>query len=195
MIEINNKEFRNLQEQVEYLTELYPALTKQLPYNGPYESLDAIPDDVLVDNGTYLVGTDSFTIYKYDESTEDFTSLGLFGAKGDKGDKGDTGETGAAGSPGLKGETGESAGFGDPEVTVKTIAAVEDATCEIVASGPDTAKVFTFNFIRGRINLQKVADITKICYNYGRTIPYYYKKRLYKLSATTCEVFSFMRWS
>ena len=52
MIEINGKEYRNLIEQVEFLSNKMYALIKQLPYNGPYATLDDIPDDVKVDNGT-----------------------------------------------------------------------------------------------------------------------------------------------
>ena len=145
-ITINDKVFRNLQEQVGYLTDEYKALLKQLPYNGPYASTDDIPEDELVDRGVYLIGTDSYKIYKYDESTEDFTDLGYFGAKGDKGDTGATGATGAAGEKGDKGATGEAAGFGTPVINVTTVTPVEPATGTVTASGDDTEKVFTFDF-------------------------------------------------
>ena len=145
-ITINDKIFRNLQEQVGYLTDEYKALLKQLPYNGPYASTDDIPEDELVDRGVYLIGTDSYKIYKYDESTEDFTDLGYFGAKGDKGDTGATGATGAAGEKGDKGATGEAAGFGTPVINVTTVTPVEPATGTVTASGDDTEKVFTFDF-------------------------------------------------
>lgn len=156
MIEIDGKDYRNLIEQVEYLSDKMYALIKQLPYNGPYDTLDDIPDDVLVDNGTYLVGTDSYTIYKYDESTDDFISLGYFGAKGDKGDTGATGAIGAAGEKGDTGATGTAAGFGTPVLNITTVAAVEPASGTIVASGDDTEKVFTFN-----LNLPRGLDGTE----------------------------------
>ena len=54
--------------------------------------------------------------------------------KGDKGDKGDTGNTGTA------------AGFGVPTISVSTLQAGASATATVAASGPDTAKVFDFNF-------------------------------------------------
>lgn len=146
MIEINGKEYRNLIEQVEFLSDKIYALIKQLPYNGPYDTLDDIPEDVIIDNGTYLVGTEPYTIYKYDENTDEFISLGYFGAKGDKGDKGDTGATGAAGEKGDKGNTGAAAGFGTPVINVTTVTPVEPATGTVTASGDDTAKVFTFDF-------------------------------------------------
>ena len=146
MIEINGKVYRNMPEQVEENMDDISALLKQLPYNGPYESLDDIPDDVIVDNGTYLVGTDSYTIYKYNESTDDFISLGLFGAKGEKGETGAKGETGDRGEQGIKGTTGTAAGFGTPVINVTTVTPVEPATGTVTASGDDTAKVFTFDF-------------------------------------------------
>lgn len=146
-ITINDKIFRNLQEQVGYLTDEYKALLKQLPYNGPYASTDDIPEDELVDRGVYLIeDNDAYKIYKYDESTEDFTDLGYFGAKGDKGDTGATGATGAAGEKGDKGATGEAAGFGTPVINVTTVTPVEPATGTVTASGDDTEKVFTFDF-------------------------------------------------
>lgn len=146
MIEINGKVYRNMPEQVQENMDDIDALLKQLPYNGPYATLDDIPADVIVDNGTYLIGTESYTIYKYNENTDEFISLGLFGAKGDKGETGAKGETGDRGEQGIKGATGTAAGFGTPVTNVTTVTPVEPATCTITASGDDTAKVFTFDF-------------------------------------------------
>lgn len=146
MIEINGKVYRNLPEQVGVNKDDIDALHKQLPYNGPYNTLDDIPKDVIVDKGTYLVGTNSYTIYKYDENNKEFISLGLFGAKGDKGETGAKGETGDKGEQGIKGATGTAAGFGTPVINVTTVSAVEPATGTVTASGDDTAKVFTFDF-------------------------------------------------
>ena len=146
MIKINGKVYRNLPEQVGVNKDDINALLKQLPYNGPYNTLNDIPKDVIVDNGTYLVGTDSYTIYKYDENTKEFISLGLFGAKGDKGETGAKGETGDRGEQGIKGATGTAAGFGTPVINVTTVSAVEPASGTVTASGDDTAKVFTFDF-------------------------------------------------
>lgn len=146
MIKINGKVYRNLPEQVGVNKDDINALLKQLPYNGPYNTLNDIPKDVIVDNGTYLVGTDSYTIYKYDENTKEFISLGLFGAKGDKGETGAKGETGDKGEQGIKGATGTAAGFGTPVINVTTVTAVEPASGTVTASGDDTAKVFTFDF-------------------------------------------------
>ena len=107
MITINGVTYRNLQEQVELLTDDVSTLEKQLPYNGPYESTDAIPEDVLVNNGTYLIGEDEpYSIYKYNESTETFTDLGYFGATGPQGPQGIQGPAGPQGIQGPKGDTG-----------------------------------------------------------------------------------------
>lgn len=59
-------------------------------------------------------------------------STGKLGYAGIKGDKGDTGDTGAA------------AGFGTPTATVDSNVGTPSVT--VTASGPDTAKVFEFEF-------------------------------------------------
>lgn len=66
---------------------------------------------------------------------------GATGATGAQGPKGDTGDTGPQGE---KGDTGEAAGFGVPVISVDDTTGTPSATVE--ASGPDTAKVFTFAF-------------------------------------------------
>ena len=122
MIEINGKEYRNIQEQVGKNQHDIEALEKILPYNGPYDSTEDIPATMLVNGGIYLIGTeDPYAIYKYDEAEEDFINLGNFGGtgptgatgatgpqgeRGPKGDKGDTGATGATGPRGRQGLTG-----------------------------------------------------------------------------------------
>ena len=64
----------------------------------------------------------------------------------DAGEYKSTGEPsrGPAGPQGEKGDTGEAAGFGVPVITVDDTTGAPSATVE--ASGPDTAKVFTFAF-------------------------------------------------
>lgn len=113
MIEINGKKYRNIQEQVQKNKDDIENLAKNSGFNGPYESLDDIPEDKLVNNGLYLIGTTSpYGIYKYSELTNTFEPLGQFpqvgpqGPQGPKGDKGDKGDTGAQGPQGIQGETG-----------------------------------------------------------------------------------------
>lgn len=64
----------------------------------------------------------------------------------DAGEYKSTGEPsrGPAGPQGEKGDTGKAAGFGVPVITVDDTTGTPSATVE--ASGPDTAKVFTFAF-------------------------------------------------
>lgn len=50
------------------------------------------------------------------------------------------------GAQGEKGADGTAAGFGTPTATVSTLDAGAEATATVDASGPDTAKVFTFKF-------------------------------------------------
>ncbi len=110
MITINGVTYRNLQEQVELLTGDVSTLEKQLPYNGPFDTIEDIPDDLLVDNGTYLIGEDDpYSIFKYNKSTQTFTNLGYFGATGPQGPQGPQGiqgPAGANGQPGAPGATG-----------------------------------------------------------------------------------------
>lgn len=81
---------------------------------------------------------------------------GATGPQGPQGEKGDTGDTGATGPQGPKGDTGAqgpagtngtngtSAGFGTPLASVD--ANVGTPSVDVSASGPDTAKVFSFAF-------------------------------------------------
>lgn len=122
MIEVDNKVYRNLQEQVGKNQSDIEALEKQLPYNGPYATTADIPSDVLVNGGIYLIGASApYAIYKYNEDDKEYTNLGNFGGtgptgatgpqgpqgeRGPKGDKGDTGATGPQGPRGRQGERG-----------------------------------------------------------------------------------------
>lgn len=78
------------------------------------------------------------------------------GIQGPQGPKGDTGPEGPQGLPGERGPTGEqgpagvdgspgaSAGFGTPVATVDNTSGIP--AVNVTATGPDTAKVFTFRF-------------------------------------------------
>ena len=75
------------------------------------------------------------------------------GETGPQGPKGDTGDTGPQGVQGIqgeqgekgdKGDTGAAAGFGTPTITVSPSAGTPSA--QVTASGPDTAKIFSFSF-------------------------------------------------
>lgn len=71
---------------------------------------------------------------------------GIQGLTGPQGPKGDTGDTGPTGPTGATGATGEAAGFGTPTASATVIDASSGATVAISATGPDTAKVFDFDF-------------------------------------------------
>lgn len=66
---------------------------------------------------------------------------GETGATGPQGPKGDTGDTGATGP---QGPTGDAAGFGTVSATVDSNVGTPSVT--VTASGPDTAKQFSFAF-------------------------------------------------
>lgn len=134
-----------------------------LDIKGTYESLEALRQAVQSpqQGDMYNVGAVApFTIYMWDDGENDWISQGqLQGPKGDtgpqgpKGDTGDTGpqgETGAQGEQGPKGDTGDqgpagaAAGFGTPSATVD--GGTGTPSVDISATGPDTAKVFSFAF-------------------------------------------------
>lgn len=63
---------------------------------------------------------------------------------GPQGPKGETGAQGPAGADGAQGPAGAAAGFGTPTATVDANTGTPSVT--VSASGPDTAKVFAFEF-------------------------------------------------
>lgn len=63
-----------------------------------------------------------------------------------QGPQGQPGQDGSDGAQGEQGEPGVSAGFGEPTASATTLAYGEQATVSVSASGPDTAKVFNFEF-------------------------------------------------
>ena len=80
---------------------------------------------------------------------------GLTGSRGPQGVQGERGPAGATGAPGPEGQrgpegqqgpTGEAAGFGTPAASASTLLPTDSATASVTASGPDTAKVFSFSF-------------------------------------------------
>lgn len=73
-------------------------------------------------------------------------ATGATGATGPQGPVGETGATGATGPQGPIGETGEAAGFGTPTATITILDATATPYVIVTATGPDTAKVFNFDF-------------------------------------------------
>lgn len=85
--------------------------------------------------------------YVWDAESDAYLSTG-------KPSRGEQGLTGPQGAAGPKGDTGEAAGFGVPVATVENSVGVPEVT--VSASGPDTAKVFSFAFsgIKGETGAQ-----------------------------------------
>lgn len=74
----------------------------------------------------------------------DGTALTITGPKGEKGDPFTFNDLTEAQKAQIKGNTGAAAGFGTPVATINN--AVGTPSVTVTASGPDTAKVFTFAF-------------------------------------------------
>lgn len=112
MIEIDNKVYRNLQEQVGKNTVDIEVLKKSYGYHGPFASTEAITDPV--DQALYLIGTTyPYEVYQYHELTETYSDLGPFAAAGPQGIQGETGPQGPQGIPGEDGATGAQGPKGD----------------------------------------------------------------------------------
>lgn len=119
MLKFGNKEWRNLEEQVQFLTEalrtgklidelgikvlgIYPNLqiaTTTVP--GPYYFGDAFEIGIKKPFNLYI-----YTRIDGSESIGDFVDFGPFPAPGPKGDKGDKGDPGTPGRDGERGPMG-----------------------------------------------------------------------------------------
>lgn len=66
------------------------------------------------------------------------------GPQGEQGEPGQSGSPGAQGAPGVAGQDGAPAGFGTPTATVDSTTGTPGV--DVIATGPDTAKVFSFAF-------------------------------------------------
>lgn len=175
MIKVGTKILRNEQEQVAKNMNDIEALMKNKGYYGPYSTLDDIPEDDLTPNWIYLIGDEApYEAYLYKglntDSENVFVDLGSFPLAGPQGPKGDTGDTGPQGPQGEQGNrgpegpqgpqgiqgekgdkgdtgaTGQSAGFGTPTAVAQSVQPSRSCTASVTAEGPDTAKIFNFQF-------------------------------------------------
>ena len=71
---------------------------------------------------------------------------GANGKDGAPGPQGEPGANGKDGAPGANGKDGAAAGFGTPIVNTDNVNAVGTPSVSVSASGPNTAKIFTFTF-------------------------------------------------
>ena len=135
MFEFEGKQFRNLEEQVGYLTAAFQSgkLIDELGIKvlGVYPTLDdakqAIPGPYIYGEAFSIGRSKPYDLYIFTRDIEDFFNFGPFpapgpagrdgtqGAQGLKGDKGDTGPRGPQGLPGptgAKGPTGPQGPIG-----------------------------------------------------------------------------------
>lgn len=133
MITIDNKIYRNIQEQVQKNKEDIEAFSSiQFTLNnmgitvlGRLDAAVSIPDETYNFGDAYLIGTvEPYDIYIYTRNLDptvpgSFVNMGKLGIigpqgpKGEKGDKGDKGDTGPAGENGLNGPIGPQGVKGD----------------------------------------------------------------------------------
>lgn len=105
MIEINDKVYRNIPEQVGKNKDDIELLKKAYGYHGPFASKDDIVSPV--DQALYLIGTAyPYEVYQYKELTNTYLYLGPFAAAGAQGPQGIQGPQGPAGIPGEQGIPG-----------------------------------------------------------------------------------------
>ena len=124
MIEINGKTFRNLEDQVAYLSEALQEgkLIDQLGIKvlGVYSTIEqakaAIPGPYDYGDAFSIGTTKPYDLYIFTRNIEDFVNFGPFpgkgkdgkdGEQGPKGEKGDQGERGPRGERGFQGPVGE----------------------------------------------------------------------------------------
>lgn len=124
MIEINGKVFRNLEDQVAYLSEALQAgkLIDELGIKvlGVYSTIEqakaAIPGPYDYGDAFSIGTTKPYDLYIFTRNIEDFVNFGSFpgkgkdgkdGEQGPKGEKGDQGERGPRGERGFQGPVGE----------------------------------------------------------------------------------------
>ena len=168
MLKFGNKEFRNLQEQVlknmqniANIKEGTAVLSEfGIKVVGEVDSIQDLPTvaDYKTAHEDWEYG-DAFAIgteppYKLviltranDEITADhWFDIGDFPAPGPQGERGPQGEQGVQGQTGNTGPAGNDAGFGSVLATAQTLSAGSSATATVTASGPNTAKEFSFVF-------------------------------------------------
>lgn len=168
MLKFGNKEFRNLQEQVlknmqniANLKEGTAVLSEfGIKVVGEVDSLQDLPS--VIDYKTahddweygdaFAIGTQPpYTLVILTRANDEITAdhwfdIGDFPAPGPQGAQGPQGDVGPQGQTGDTGPAGDDAGFGSVLATAQTLPAGSSATATVTASGPNTAKEFSFTF-------------------------------------------------
>ena len=168
MLKFGNKEFRNLQEQVlknmQNIANIQEGTAVLSEFGikvvGEVDSLQDLPSvadyksahDDWEYGDAFAIGTEPpYTLVILTRANDDITDdhwfdIGDFPAPGPQGATGPQGEVGPQGPQGNTGEAGADAGFGLISATAQTLPAGSSATATVTASGPDTAKEFSFTF-------------------------------------------------
>ena len=116
-IRIDNKVYRNLQQQVKFLTEMYNNGMSITNIDGTVDDVSKLPDINSVQSGTiYTVGTNKPYEY-YAALNGKWVDLGEFPYKGPQGAPGPIGPTGTAGATGAIGPTGPQGATGPTGAT------------------------------------------------------------------------------
>lgn len=168
MLKFGNLEFRNLQEQVEENMKDIEALKSGqavldefgIKVVGEVESVgdmptvaeykEEVPDWEYGD--AFAIGTEPpYTMYiltraNGEHESDYWFNIGDFPAPGPQGEQGPQGPEGQQGQTGDTGPAGADAGFGTPTATATMTARGSAPTVNITSTGPNTEKVFNFDF-------------------------------------------------
>ena len=129
MLKFGNKEFRNLEEQVEKNKEdienLAAGISAVMGFmptvKGVYATADQIPEGSYNTGDTFLIGSSTpYAVYIY-TANDTWQNVGQFPVAGPKGDPGKNGKDGTNGKDGSPGEKGSQILYGntDPTVAIK----------------------------------------------------------------------------
>ena len=161
MIKIGDKEYRNMEEQVAFLTQKSTLASLGLHFKGIVGDTSELPMENAVDGDTYGVGAQPpYRYYAYNGGA--YSDIGTFPQEGPKGVPGDRGPQGPAGPIGPKGDKGNQgiAGPSGGGVGVDHISKIDLST-----SNPS----ITYNTTNGA-TLTKSGQITAAGTNYDITV-------------------------